>query len=128
MNFNVMLTGEIRVESIGSNDSDQADSQIEGHLDEVMEHLGYLDAGDPSIDLDLVNHEVTFGVLVDAANPLDAISLASGLLRTSIHKANGATPDWPGTDHEAWFVKLISVRSDPVPDMHSSPSGALQNA
>jgi len=112
MNFNVMLTGEIRVE--GEQDPQRIDELVEGHLDEVMDHLGTLGAGDPSIELDMTQHLVTFGVLVDAANPLEAINGASGLLRTSIHHANGATPDWPGADHEAWFVRLVSVRSDPV--------------
>jgi len=112
MNFSVMLTGEIRVE--GQQDQQKIDDLVEGHLDEVMEHLGVLGAGDPSIELDMTEDLVTFGVLVDAANPLEAINQASGILRTSIHHANGATPDWPGADHEAWFVRLVSVRSDPV--------------
>jgi hypothetical protein len=89
---------------------------IEAHLDEVMDELLHLEAGDPSIDMDLSRSEVQFAVLVQAANPLDATNEASGLIRSAIHKANGSTPDWPEPHDDVWSVQLLSLRADPVPD------------
>lgn len=113
MNFLVALDCLITV-----NDADEAeaDSIIEAHLDEVMEELGRLSAGDPSIDLDLTCGQVAFSVLVHAPNPLEAVDQASGLVRSAIHAAGGATPNWPDRMDKAWAVQLVAIRSEPVSD------------
>lgn len=112
--FVVSLVGRITVsDETGADVTDGRDELIEEHLDQVMDELYNLGAADPSIDLS--DDIVEFAVLVEAANPLGAVSIASGLLRTAIHAAKGATPDWPTSpDHGAWAVSLVSVRSDPV--------------
>ncbi len=63
-----------------------------------------------------------FSVLVEAANPLEAAAEASDILRSAIHEAGGETPDWPGVPHEAWSVRLVSVRSDLVSEEESEDS------
>lgn len=116
MQFVVSLTGRVRVVSaIGQTSAEEVGQIIVAHLDEVMDELLTLDAQDPGIDLDLTECHVTVSVLVNANNPLDAISVASGLIRTAIHKAGGSTPDWSDPDASVWSVVLLSVRSEPVP-------------
>jgi hypothetical protein len=111
MNFVVTLAGEVRATG---DDLPDVDKLIESHLDDVMDELGSLGADDPGIELDLDRGEVTFSVLVGADNPVGAINQASTLLRTAIHAAKGATPDWPGPQEDCWYVRLLSVRSDLV--------------
>jgi hypothetical protein len=112
--FIVTLVGEISVRNSKGKKVAAPAALIESHLDDVMDELDKLDAADPRIDLDLVNNSVTFSVLVEAANPIGAVDEASGILRTAIHAAHGATPDWPGRHDQAWAVRLLSLRSDPV--------------
>ncbi|MGH9017255.1 MAG: hypothetical protein ACRDY1_05860 [Acidimicrobiales bacterium] len=114
MNFVVMLLGEVRVQDGAGEVPANVDELVESHLDDVMDELDNLGTVDPSIELDLTktHPQVTFQVLVTAANPLGAASQASGLLRTAIHAANGATPDWPGPQDERWYVRLLSMRSE----------------
>ncbi len=103
----VELVGQITV----ADGTERPDEAIERHLDLVMDELETLDARDPSISVDLADGEVTMSVVVEAANPVDAVGLASGLLRTAIHAAGGATPDWPEPFHEAWAIRLTGVQS-----------------
>lgn len=102
LKFGVCLIGDIIAES---------DKDVEAHLDEVMSELLALDAEDPSIDVDLSERRVTLAVTVDAPNPLEAIDKASGFIRTAIHAAGGATPDWPAPDAGAWGIRLVRVQS-----------------
>lgn len=102
MKFGVCLEGAIRAKS---------DEDVESHLDEVMAELQKLDAGDPSIDVDLDQRRVVLAVAVDAPNPLAAIDRASSFIRSAIHAAGGATPDWPSAEDGVWAIRLIGVRS-----------------
>jgi hypothetical protein len=114
LRFVVSLVGRISVlDDAGQEVLTDADQVIEEHLDQVMEELDNLGAPDPSIELD--GDRVEFTVMVAATNPLGAVSQASGLLRTAIHAAKGATPDWPTSAEDgAWAVQLVSVSSVPV--------------
>lgn len=111
----VSLVGLVRVTGPGDEPIANADELIESHLDEVLDELLRLEAIDPSVDLDLTEHEVTLSVLVEKPNPIDATNAASVLIRTAIHAANGSTPDWPGALDKAWSVQLLSLSTDPVP-------------
>lgn len=102
MKFGVCLEGAIVANT---------DDELEMHLDEVMAQLLTLDAEDASIDLDLAAQRVNLALTVDAGNPLEAIAQASGFIRTAIHAAGGATPDWPPADAGVWAIRLIGVRS-----------------
>jgi hypothetical protein len=82
---------------------------IEEHLDDVMEELLVLGAGDPAISGDMAQRTVTMEVLVDAKSPVAATAQASGLLRTAIHAAGGHTPDWPNEDASVWSVELMDI-------------------
>lgn len=118
MKFVVELDGRITVSDGDGNVVVDANKIIEEHLDQVMEELIHLGAMDPSIDVDLTVDEaggaVAFSVMVEAGNPIGAASQASGLLRTAIHAAGGATPDWPGPHEEVWACRLIGMRSELV--------------
>lgn len=114
MDFVVSLTGCIYViDSAGQRVPDE-EQVLESHLDTVMEELTLLDARDPAIDLDLSDNSVVMSVMVQAPNPVKAVSEASGFLRTAIHAAGGSTPDWPGQYDKAWEVMLVSLRCDLV--------------
>jgi hypothetical protein len=102
LKFAVCLEGTIVAKS---------DVDVERHLDQVMAELLEIGADDPSIDVDLGAQRVDLAVAVDAANPLDAANTASALIRTAIHAAGGATPDWPAADVGAWAIRLMAVRS-----------------
>lgn len=111
--FAVELRGCISIQ--GSSDRSADAAIIEKHLDQVMEELMVLDAQDPSIELDLTNdNEVTFSLAVEVPNPVSAVEIASGLLRTAIHAAGGGTPDWPNIDDEAWSIQLLGISSSIV--------------
>ena len=91
--FGVCLEGAIRAES---------DQDVESHLDEVMDELLKVDAGDPSIDVDLDKRRVFLAIVVEAPNPLAAIDQSSSFIRSAIHAAGGATPDWPSAEDGVW--------------------------
>lgn len=115
MQFVVTLVGEVEVQNGNGESVPDVAEAVESHLDQVMDELENLGAGDPRIDLELAEPVcVAFAVLVDATNPIGAVSQASGLLRTAVHAAGGATPDWPGPYDESWSVRLVGVRSEAV--------------
>ncbi len=118
------LTGRMHVVEESGRGVDEV---ITERLDQVMDELMTLQA-DAGIDLELSSREVTFDVLVSAANPLSAVAQASSLLRTAVHAAGGGTPDWPGPDEEAWTITLVSVCSKPVPELMPQPEGPLVGA
>ena len=95
-------------------DDGETSEDIERWLDETMEELLNLGASDATIDADLGARQVSFSALVDAANPIGAISQVSGLLRTAIHAAGGGTPDWPDALDGAWGIRLVGVSAGEV--------------
>ncbi len=105
--FNVALRGVIIAP-----DGKQGD--IEAHLDRIMEGLLELRAQDPGIEATLSDGSVFIHVMVGAPNPLDAINQASGFIRSAVHAAGGATPDWPDAHHGAWSMQLLGVSADPA--------------
>ena len=112
MRFLVSLQGVIVADS---------DEDVEEHLDQVMEELMHLRTCDPSIDAGLADGSVCISVVVDSSNPLDAITQASGSLRSAIHAAGGGTADWPGPTHEAWSMRLLHVRAGAIDDTEDEP-------
>lgn len=114
LKFVVALVGEVTiVGEDGAHIHQGAETLIEEHLDQVMDELVMLEAGDPSIELS--GERAEFSVMVDGPNPLEAAHRASALLRSAIHAAGGGTPDWPTPPNDCWSVTLVSVRSDMVP-------------
>jgi hypothetical protein len=133
MRFIVSLVGAFRVAGSGGSapTAEEVGNAIETHLDAVMEELLHLGAEDTTIDLDLSRQVIEFAVQVSAVNPLGAAAQASGLLRSAIHAAGGATPDWPDPDDEtAWQIQLVSVHSELVeadePEPHHDDDCDLQ--
>ncbi len=114
MRFTVSLLGEVHARTEDGVQPENEAELLEAHLDTVMQELEKLGASDTVIDLDLGVSRVTFEVLVEAPNPLEAVSTASTQIRSAIHAAHGSTPDWPGPNHEAWSVRLVGVRSAEV--------------
>lgn len=68
-------------------------------LDDVIERLLELEAGDPDLyDGDvratLANAEVELTINVQADNPLDAARKGGSTIRCAVHAAGGHTPGW----------------------------------
>ncbi len=113
MEFVVALGCRIEATEDGGSSAVNASSVIESHLDDVMDQLMELEAGDPSIELN--GNRVEFSILLEAKNPLEGVQTASTVLRTAIHAAGGGTPDWPEpTNHHVWSVWLLSLEATEV--------------
>lgn len=81
------------------------------HLDRVMEELVALDAIDPAIDATLGRGFVQMTFTVDAPTPEIGTKDGLDLLRTAIHAAGGATPDWPNEiKPEEWGISFDEHR------------------
>ena len=113
MHFVVTLVGTISVRDGSGHEPPNVGDLLEAHLDAVMEEFLKISVMDPDIDLDLVDNRVKFAILVEADNPDEAIRIASPLVRSAIHGAGGATPEWPESDGQVWAVKstTLSVQS-----------------
>jgi hypothetical protein len=73
---------------------------LDVHLDQVMDELELLDVTDPDFSGSLARGEVEITVIVEAEGAVEATALASAAIRSAIHAAQGATPDWPAfSDH-----------------------------
>jgi hypothetical protein len=88
--------------------------QLEAHLDAVMEELLALGATDPDIGASLAQRQVEISVaVVGVADPEEAVRRAGALIRTAIHAAGGATPDWPAPKRPrkatTWSLDLLAV-------------------
>lgn len=101
--FKVTLEGFVHADN---------ENDIVDHLDNVMEELVRLRAEDPSVDLDLESRSVGFQVVVPSSNPVEAVNIASGFIRTAIHAVGGSTPDWPGVHNKAWGIQLVNINAD----------------
>jgi hypothetical protein len=94
---------------LGTSDTDQLDA----HLDQVMEELLRLGAADPSINATLATGAVEVSIAVDAPTFEKAAETGLATLRTAVHAAGGATPDWPTElPPQRWGIALeeTSVR------------------
>ena len=112
--FGVALEGTISVARDDGKPAENPDALIEAHLDDVMDELLGLDAGDATISVDLEDDDnklVKLSVVVESSNQVEAVEKASGVIRTAIHAAGGGTPDWPVPYDGAWAVRLIRVES-----------------
>ena len=127
MKFAVTFTGRLKI----TTDDEELDASLDvptamaDHLDGVMDELLTLAAEDPRIDLEVTTGSVDLSVVIDAPNPVIAVTYASGLLRSAIHAAGGYTPDWPTEQTDAWEIRLIDVRSSevlPTPIDETSPA------
>jgi hypothetical protein len=105
--FSVSLEGTVIVTPEFDGELFDESATIEAHLDAVMDELLKLDAEDPSIEASVEEGSVAFSVVVEAPNPVEAVTTASGFLRTAIHAAGGGTPDWPSPYAERWAVRLV---------------------
>lgn len=114
MHFVVKLHGRVTVKASDGQAIGDADEILEQHLDSVMDELGVLDAQDPAIAIEMATGEVQISVLVETSDPVEAVRLASGIIRTAIHAAGGSTPNWPDATDKAWGVVLVSLTADPV--------------
>lgn len=91
-------------------------AELDYHLDQVMEELLQLEsadpaAADPSLDVDFSTATVRMAVSIEAPDPIKATNAASGFIRSAIHAAGGATPDWPTVDGLKWALELTSLEA-----------------
>ena len=114
MHFVVTLSGTISVSDEDGNQPANVGELLSSYLSSVMDEFCTMNVMDPDIELDLNTCSVQFAILVEAADPDVAISTASPLVRSAIHGAGGATPDWPDSDHQAWAVRQIWFSARPV--------------
>jgi hypothetical protein len=75
--------------------SKQLESSIDSIMDELV-HLADVDpqVSDPDIGANFSTGLVEFRLMVDADEE-HAVPKALATIRSAIHKAGGATPDWP---------------------------------
>ena len=70
------------------------DQPLEAMLNRVMEELITLGVEDPAIGADASTGEVEISLVVDEAELVTALSVASGTVRAALHAAE-STPSWP---------------------------------
>jgi hypothetical protein len=71
------------------------DQPLEVMLNRVMEELITLGVEDPAIGADASTGEVEISLVVDEAELVTALSVASGTVRAALHAAESSTPSWP---------------------------------
>jgi hypothetical protein len=68
-------------------------------LDRVMEQLvSCEELTDPTLDYDASTKQVTFELIVEGEDLLDAMQKATSLVRSCLHAAGVGTPNWPRAD------------------------------
>jgi hypothetical protein len=82
---------------------------LEPMLDRVMEELVTLDVTDPSIGGTLPDGDIEFSLAVEADTLEQAILAAFSTIRTAIHAAEGATPNWPEFIGQGITAQLVSA-------------------
>ena len=85
-------------------------------IDLVVQELAKLDACDRTLldysaDSDATDDTADFAVTVEAASLEDALGLGKTCIRTAIHAAGAATPDW-GESHADDDVVIYQVDTD----------------
>ncbi len=119
MTFRVVLDGRVVLTRLSGQplalDVDTEHKLLEEHLDAVMDELMTDErASDVAVDASIQAGSIAVSLGVQAENPVDATNLASLVLRTAIHAAGGATPDWPELAEEdgEWCMVLegLNVR------------------
>lgn len=108
--MNVQCTWRLILES-----SSQS-TNLEAVADDVMTALLSLEQVDPllsdsAIALDLSKKEIEISVSSECAAIEDGVRHAMAAIRTAIHAAGGATPEWPDTDASE-TVRLWSVQHE----------------
>jgi hypothetical protein len=68
--------------------------EAEMHLDRVLDELEVLKAEDPAIGAALAQGEVEITVSVEADSLDEAQAKGSAVIRSAVHAAGVATPDW----------------------------------
>ena len=91
-------------------------TNLEAVADAVMETLLDLEQVDPllsdsAIALDLSNKEIEISVSSESASIEDAVRHAMAAIRTAIHAAGGATPEWPDA-HAPMTTRKWSVQHE----------------
>lgn len=105
---------------VTTHDADHA--SLAAHADEVMNQLLALEASDPAITdsaigLDSNSMTAVISVAVEAVSLEQAVGVARSAIRTAIHAAGGATPDWdaPSAGGSVPFeVTMQDLRVTPV--------------
>ena len=81
--------------------------QIEASLDRVMEELLRLNVEDPAIGGSMETGEVEISLAIDAPSLEEAAPLAMSTIRTAVHAAEVATPNWPRFDKRSLQVAVL---------------------
>jgi hypothetical protein len=84
-------------------------SSLEAQLDRVMEELVRLHAIDPSIGATLADGDIEITLSVEADGLEEAVQSTFATIRTAIHAAEGATPNWPEFRGEGVTAQLVDA-------------------
>lgn len=94
-------------------------SAVLDHIDDVTAELAAIEeVNGQVVECDVSAHladgTVEIEVVVDAADRLDAMSVAASVVRAAIHAADGFTPGWDEV-LQTTSVAIVAPDSDPVP-------------
>lgn len=84
-------------------------SSLEKQLDAVMEELVKLNVIDPSIGATLSDGTIEVSLGAEGDTLEAALQSAFGDIRTAIHAAEGATPNWPQVTGEGVTAQLVDA-------------------
>lgn len=98
MRFGAIFEGK----ATGNWTADELESHLEAVLDELMENR---DAIDPTLSATLTKGDFVIEFEVGADTFQEAQDKILLLVRSAIHAAGGATPDWPASTTSKWEIE-----------------------
>lgn len=84
-------------------------SSLEEQLDQVMEELVGIGVIDPSIGATLDDGDIEISLTAEGDTLEEALQRAFGDIRTAIHAAEGATPNWPEVTGHGVTAQLLDA-------------------
>jgi hypothetical protein len=82
---------------------------VEPTFDKILEELHRLNAKDAGVVF--LKGRIEVHCATDAATPEEAVDNVSSIIRSALHAAFIATPDFPGEGHPAWTVADLGVEA-----------------
>jgi hypothetical protein len=86
---------------------DARHDQLSVALDQVMEELIRLGVEDPAIGGSMTSGGIEISLTMDAESPEEAIPKGAATVRSAVHAAQVATPNWPAFDKRSVRAAVI---------------------
>ncbi len=108
------MTGvtQVHIEFDGHLHQTSPDEDLTAFLHAFMDEFLALDGTDQGVHYDAGTGKVTFEVVVDGLDALDAVQKATTTVRAALHAAGAMTPGWP--ERERFVMAGVRV---PVADL-----------